>query len=116
MNRIVQAAAAATLSVSAGSAFGFEPLTIADQGSFAVGGTVIETPGTYANDAPTPEGQSFHGDHAYAFYQISPDAQPLPLVLWHGAYPSGRSAAGRQPRMGARASRRCSCAGAFRSM
>ena len=29
---------------------------------------MIETPGTYANDAPTAEGQSFHGDHAYAFY------------------------------------------------
>ena len=81
----------AALAASAGSAFAFEPLTIADQGSFAVGGTVIETPGTYDNDAPTAEGQSFHGDHAYAFYQIPPDARPLPLVLWHGAYQSGRS-------------------------
>jgi hypothetical protein len=91
MTRTLTAAAGAALALSAGSALAFEPLTIADQGSFAVGGTVIETPGTYANDAPTAEGQSFHGDHAYAFYQIPPDARPLPLVLWHGAYQSGRS-------------------------
>jgi hypothetical protein len=90
MKRILQAAMA-TLAATAGSALGFEPLTIADQGSFAVGGTVIETPGTYNNDAPTAEGQSFHGDHVYAFYQIPPDARPLPLVLWHGAYQSARS-------------------------
>jgi len=91
MTRTLQAAAAAALALGAGSALAFEPLTIADQGSFAVGGTVIETPGTYANDAPTAEGQSFHGDHAYAFYQVPQDARPLPLVLWHGAYQSGRS-------------------------
>jgi hypothetical protein len=92
-----QAAVAAVLAAtaapiaSAKQAFGFEPLTIVDQGSFAAGGTVIETPGTYANDAPTAEGQSFHGDHLYAFYQVPQDARPLPLVLWHGAYQSGRS-------------------------
>jgi hypothetical protein len=91
MTRTLTAAAAAALVLSAGSALAFELLTIADQGSFAVGGTVIETPGTYANDAPTAEGQSFRGDHAYAFYQIPPDARPLPMVLWHGAYQSGRS-------------------------
>ena len=90
MTRTLQAALAA-LAITAGSAYGFEPLTIADQGSFAVGGTAVETPGTYDNDAPTAEGQSFHGDHAYAFYQIPPDARSLPLVLWHGAYQSGRS-------------------------
>jgi Alpha/beta hydrolase family len=90
MTRTLQAAMAA-LAVTTGSALAFEPLTIADQGSFAVGGTVIETPGTYDNDAPTADGQSFHGDHAYAFYQTPADARPLPLVLWHGAYQSGRS-------------------------
>lgn len=52
---------------------------------------MVETPGMYDNDAATAEGQSFHGDHAYAFYQIPLDARPLPLVLWHGAYQSGRS-------------------------
>lgn len=69
----------------------FEPLTIVDQGSFAAGGTVLETPGSYDNNAPTEAGQSFHGDHLYAFYQVPQDARPLPLVFWHGAYQSGRS-------------------------
>jgi hypothetical protein len=70
---------------------GFAPLTIVDQGSFAVGGTVIETPGDYDNNKPTSAGQTLHGDHLYAFYQIPPEARPIPLVLWHGAYQSGRS-------------------------
>jgi hypothetical protein len=44
-------------------------LIIELQGSFAVGGTVLRNPGTYNNN-PTAEGQSFHGDHLYAFYQV----------------------------------------------
>ncbi|PQZ47634.1 alpha/beta hydrolase [Ochrobactrum sp. MYb15] len=69
----------------------FEPLTIQEQGSLAVGGTVVRTPGTYDNNNPTAEGQSFHGDHLYAFYQIPQDPKPLPIVMLHGAYQSGRS-------------------------
>jgi pimeloyl-ACP methyl ester carboxylesterase len=69
----------------------FQPLTIQEQGSLAVGGTVVETPGTYNNNAPTSEGQSFHGDHLYAFYQIPENAKPLPIVMLHGAYQSGLS-------------------------
>ncbi len=68
-----------------------EPLTIQEQGSFAVGGTVVKTPGTYDNNKPTAEGQSFHGDHLYAFYQVPQDPKPLPIVMLHGAYQSGRS-------------------------
>lgn len=45
-----------------------QPLIIKQQGSFAVGGTVAKTAGTYNNNAPTAEGQSLHGDHAYVFY------------------------------------------------
>ena len=41
MTRTLQAALAA-LAITAGSAYGFEPLTIADQGSFAVGGTAVD--------------------------------------------------------------------------
>nr|WP_245290279.1 MULTISPECIES: alpha/beta fold hydrolase [unclassified Shinella] len=66
----------------------FEPLTIQEQGSFAVGGTVAKTSGTYDNNKPTTEAQNFHGDHLYAFYQ---DPKPLPIVMLHGAYQSGRS-------------------------
>lgn len=77
--------------VTALPSFAFEPLTIVDQGSFAAGGTVTQTPGTYDNDAPSSAGQSMHGDHLYAFYQVPQNANPLPLVFWHGAYQSGRS-------------------------
>ncbi|MEO7470322.1 MAG: alpha/beta fold hydrolase, partial [Sphingobium limneticum] len=68
-----------------------EPLIIQTQGSFSVGGTVVRTPGNYDNNAPTPAGQSFHGDHLYASYQIPRKAKPLPIVMLHGAYQSARS-------------------------
>lgn len=68
-----------------------EPLTIEEQGSFSVGGKVVTTPGAYNNNNPTAEGQTFHGDHLYAFYQKPLNAKPLPIVMLHGAYESGRS-------------------------
>ncbi len=61
------------------------PMSIQEQGSFAVGGTVISAPGTFDPYKQTPEGQTLHGDHAYAFYQIPVNARRLPLVFWHGA-------------------------------
>jgi hypothetical protein len=61
------------------------PLIIQEQGSFAVGGTVITNPGVFDAFKQGPEGQTFHGDHAYAFYQIPVNARKHPLVLWHGA-------------------------------
>lgn len=61
------------------------PIVIEKQGSFAAGGTVIRNPGTYDPMKRGPEGQTFHGDHAYAFYQIPADARNYPLVMWHGA-------------------------------
>jgi len=67
------------------------PLVIQEQGSFAVGGTVISTQGAYNNNAPTAEGQTFHGDHLYALYQVPQNPKPLPIVMLHGAYQSGRS-------------------------
>jgi hypothetical protein len=60
------------------------PLSIQEQGSFAVGGTVVTNPGTFDPVKMSPEGQTFHGDHAYMFYQIPANARKLPLVLWHG--------------------------------
>jgi hypothetical protein len=59
-------------------------LVIREQGSFAVGGTVVTNPGTFDPVKMTPEGQTFHGDHTYVFYQIPENAHKLPLVLWHG--------------------------------
>lgn len=61
-----------------------EPLMIQEQGSFAVGGSVVTHPGTYDPLKQGPEGQTFHGDHAYVSYQIPVGARRLPLVLWHG--------------------------------
>lgn len=68
------------------------PLVVREQGSFAVGGTVVRSPGTFepvkhgafnpANQAS--EGQTLHGDHAYVFFQIPKMARKLPLVFWHG--------------------------------
>ncbi|NLA50147.1 MAG: alpha/beta hydrolase [Bacteroidales bacterium] len=60
------------------------PLRIQEQGSFAVGGTVISNPGVFDPYNQTPAGQTFHGDHAYVFYQIPAEARKYPLVMWHG--------------------------------
>ena len=68
-----------------------EPFVIEQQGSFAVGGTVSSKPGTYNNNAPTAEGQTLHGDHAYVFHQVPQNPKPLPIVMLHGAFQSGRS-------------------------
>jgi hypothetical protein len=69
-----------------------EPLMIQEQGSFAVGGSVVTAPGTFDpikqgayNPAGTDRaGQMLHGDHAYVFYQVPVHARKLPLVFWHG--------------------------------
>lgn len=66
-------------------------LVIQEQGSFAAGGEVVSTPGTYDNNNPTAAGQTFHGDHLYAFYQVPQDSKPLPIIMLHGAFQSGRS-------------------------
>lgn len=63
-----------------------EPLLIQKQGSFAAGGAVATAPGTFNPRKPMePAGQTYHGDHAYAFYQIPLGARKLPIVMWHGA-------------------------------
>jgi hypothetical protein len=50
-----------------------------------VGGAEITNPGTFDPYTPTnPQGQTFHGDHAYVFYQIPENARKFPLVMWHG--------------------------------
>ncbi|MCY4778576.1 alpha/beta fold hydrolase [Sphingobacterium sp. UT-1RO-CII-1] len=67
-------------------------ITIEEQGSFAIGGTVITAPGNFdpiAHGAFNPsnqssEGQTLHGDHAFVFYQRPVNARKLPLIFWHG--------------------------------
>ena len=60
------------------------PLAIQEQGSFAVGGTVIQCPGTYDPTQARPDGQSLHGDHAFVSYQIPVDARKYPIAFLHG--------------------------------
>jgi hypothetical protein len=63
-----------------------EPLVIQEQGSFAVGGSVTTAPGTFDPLKPLqPAGQTFHGDHLYAFYQSPVNPRKYPVVMWHGA-------------------------------
>lgn len=56
-------------------------LVLAKQGSFFVDGTVITA----------PNGDTFHGDHAYVQFQIPPNARTLPLVMWHGGGQMGKT-------------------------
>ncbi|MBW8807238.1 MAG: alpha/beta hydrolase, partial [Lysobacter sp.] len=68
------------------------PLTIKAQGSLVAGGTVLAQPGTFDPYQPTkPDGQTYHGDHVYAFYQVPVNARALPIVMWHGAGQSAKT-------------------------
>lgn len=68
------------------------PLSIEEQGSLIAGGTVATQPGTFDPYHPTkPDGQTYRGDHVYAFYQIPVNARRLPIVMWHGAGQSSKS-------------------------
>lgn len=61
-------------------------LVIKEQGSFAVGGKKLSAQGNFDLANPLkPDGQTFHGDHAYVFYQIPPKARKYPLAFLHGA-------------------------------
>ncbi|WP_413728768.1 alpha/beta hydrolase [Sodalis sp. RH19] len=63
-----------------------KPLVIQAQGSFTVGGNVNTAPGTFDPKKPMePAGQTYHGDHLYAFYQIPVNPRKYPIVMWHGA-------------------------------
>src|SRR4051794_24655013 len=74
---------AGTIASANAMAAGNPPLIVKEQGSFEAGGTVISNPGTFDPLNPTPVGQTFHGDHLYAFYQIPLNARKLPLVMLH---------------------------------
>ena len=48
---------------------------------------MITNPGTFNPYNPTPAGQTFHGDHAYVFYQIPAESPQISVgdVAWHRA-------------------------------
>lgn len=87
-NRIGAVALLAAMAVTCASAQDTNgkpgPLMIQEQGSFAVGGTVMTNAGTFDAINRSASGQTLHGDHAYVFYQVPVHARKLPLVLWHG--------------------------------
>jgi len=63
-----------------------ESISIQTQGSFAIGGVKKTEPGKFdLKDALKPAGQTYHGDHAYIFYQIPTSSKRYPLVFLHGA-------------------------------
>ena len=77
-------------------------MQIEEQGSFAVGGTVLTD----------SLGRTYHGDHAYVFYQKPVDARKYPLVFAHGVGQFPRH--GKLRRTAARGSRIFSCAAVSR--
>ena len=70
-----------------------DPLLIARQGSFAIGGSVRSMPGSFDPYPiyPGPEGQTLHGDHAYVQFQEPPRARRHPLVMLHGGTTFGKT-------------------------
>ncbi|CAB3868226.1 alpha/beta hydrolase [Achromobacter piechaudii] len=83
---VAPAVASLLLTACATGSGHLDPLRIQDQGSFAAGGTVVTAAGTFDPSNPlAAAGQTFHGDHAYAFYQTPVKARKYPIVMWHGA-------------------------------
>ena len=72
-----------------------QPITIARQGHFSVGGKTIQREGTYDNSkfvgwaTQVETGQRTQVDHAFVDFQIPTEARKLPLVFVHGYGGSG---------------------------
>nr|WP_236590086.1 hypothetical protein [Sphingobacterium multivorum] len=114
LNRIIRnitaSAALFILSMTVHAQKKQKPLLIDEQGSFAVGGTIKTEAGHFnVNDALNPQGQTFHGDHAYVFYQKPIKAHKYPLVFLHGA--GNQKKHGKQQQMVEKAFRTFSSAG-----
>ena len=64
-------------------------IILEEQGSFAFGGTVSKAAGEFNRYDlfPSSNGQTYHSDHGYAFYQIPINARKYPIVF----SPAGRS-------------------------
>ena len=68
-------------------------IILEEQGSFAFGGTVSKAAGEFNGYDlfPSSNGQTYHSDHGYAFYQIPIDARKYPIVFLHGGGQSAKS-------------------------
>lgn len=68
------------------------PITIAEQGSFTVGGTYKQHAGTFTPENFVAEdGQRAYGDFAYVEYQKPVHAKKLPLIFQHSGAQSKRT-------------------------
>ena len=68
------------------------PITIAEQGSFTVGGSYKQHAGKFSQDNfLSEEGQRAYGDFAYVEYQKPVKAKKLPLIFQHGGAQSKRT-------------------------
>jgi len=70
-----------------------QPVVIAQQGSFSVGGRTVQGAGVFdptKSPAGTNQGQTLWVDQMYVQYQIPVDTHRYPLVLVHGGGGTGR--------------------------
>jgi pimeloyl-ACP methyl ester carboxylesterase len=93
--RLCIAGTAAAVALMTGCANVHErgPITIAEQGSFFVGGREVQGAGVYdptKSTANTNEGNTFWVDQMYVQYQIPVSARKYPLVFVHGGGGTGR--------------------------
>jgi pimeloyl-ACP methyl ester carboxylesterase len=69
-----------------------QPIVVQEQGSFAVSGKRLVTPGTFNPNQPfDPAGQTFHGDHAYVSYQKPVSPRRYSMTFLHGAGQSAKT-------------------------
>lgn len=67
------------------------PLVIAHRGSFAAGGSVLASPGTFDPTITGGPGQTLHGDHVYCQFEVPVRPRRLPIVMWHGGGQMGKT-------------------------
>jgi pimeloyl-ACP methyl ester carboxylesterase len=68
------------------------PIVISEQGSFAVGGGVVTSPGELdLHVFMSATGDVRRTDHAYVQYQMPIEPRQLPIVLWHGGSQSAKT-------------------------
>lgn len=69
-----------------------QPLIIAEQGSFAIGGATKQHEGDFSLEHfLEPTGQTAYGDHAYVYYQKPLQPRTLSLVFEHGGAQTKRT-------------------------
>lgn len=83
---------ALSLALGACAQMGKDNITLAEQGSFTVGGSYVTAPGTFRQENFTaPDGQRAYGDFAYVKFQTPVNARKYPLVFQHGGAQSSRT-------------------------